>query len=309
MDGGHFFHACSRIARTARALIGVSRPPFLLLPVCLTLAGSGAAAYEGAFDAGRTLLAGLGLVALHVAVNALNEASDARTGLDQRTEPTPFSGGSGTLPAGALPPGAAQAYGLVMAAVGLAIGAALVWEVGWPLAGIVAFGFLLILTYTPFLLRIGLGEPCAGLGLGLLPVLGVALVQGGEPGPAVGCVGAVATLMTLNLLLLNEFPDEEADRAAGRRHLVILLGRRGAARVHFLAAALATALIAAGALGGVLPNAAWIALLPLFFLAPVARWYRRGPDGPVPVRALAGNVAWNLGTLTLLSLALAVSAR
>ena len=47
--------------------------------------------------------------------------------------------------------------------------------------------------------------------------------------------------MTFNLLLLNEFPDEKADRKGGRRHLVILLGRKGAA-VVYAAAALATPL-------------------------------------------------------------------
>jgi 1,4-dihydroxy-2-naphthoate octaprenyltransferase len=38
-------------------------------------------------------------VGVHVAVNALNEASDYKTGIDFNTERTPFSGGSGTLPA------------------------------------------------------------------------------------------------------------------------------------------------------------------------------------------------------------------
>jgi 1,4-dihydroxy-2-naphthoate octaprenyltransferase len=34
------------------------------------------------------------------------------------------------------------------------------------------------------------------------------------------------------LLFLDEFPDVEADRMAGRRHLVILLGRRKASRLY-----------------------------------------------------------------------------
>jgi 1,4-dihydroxy-2-naphthoate octaprenyltransferase len=37
--------------------------------------------------------------------------------------------------------------------------------------------------------------------------------------------------MTFDLLLLNELPDEEADRAGGRRNLVLILGRRAAALV------------------------------------------------------------------------------
>jgi len=76
--------------------LGVARAPFLLLPVTLVAAGSAAAAYEGAFGWRPTLLALVGLLLLHTAVNALNEASDMTTGIDLRTTRTPFSGGSGT---------------------------------------------------------------------------------------------------------------------------------------------------------------------------------------------------------------------
>jgi 1,4-dihydroxy-2-naphthoate octaprenyltransferase len=82
--------------------LGVARAPFLLLPVTLVASGAAAAAYAGAFGWGPTLLALVGLVLLHAAVNALNEASDMTTGIDLRTTRTPFSGGSGTLPAGRL---------------------------------------------------------------------------------------------------------------------------------------------------------------------------------------------------------------
>ena len=81
------------------ALAGVARAPFLLLPVTLVALGAAAAARDGAFSWSRSLVALLGLVALHVAVNAFNEASDFRSGIDLETRRTPFSGGSGTLPA------------------------------------------------------------------------------------------------------------------------------------------------------------------------------------------------------------------
>jgi 1,4-dihydroxy-2-naphthoate octaprenyltransferase len=43
------------------------------------------------------VLALIGLVALHAAVNAFNEASDMRSGIDLQTTRTPFSGGSGSM--------------------------------------------------------------------------------------------------------------------------------------------------------------------------------------------------------------------
>ena len=70
---------------TAKAFLGVIRAPFLLLPVTLVASGAAAAAYDGAFRWSRTLVALLGLVALHAAVDALNEASDMQSGIDLRT--------------------------------------------------------------------------------------------------------------------------------------------------------------------------------------------------------------------------------
>ena len=80
----------------------VARAPFHLLPPTLVASGAAAAAWDGAFSWLHTAVALVGLIALHMAVNILNEWSDMRTGIDLETERTPFSGGSGTLPAGGM---------------------------------------------------------------------------------------------------------------------------------------------------------------------------------------------------------------
>ena len=95
-----------------------------------------------------------------------------------------------------------------------------------------ALGAAAVLFYSNVFARAGLGELFAGLGLGALPVWGSAWVQGQPPGAAALWAGVPAFFMTFDLLLLNEFPDEQADRAGGRRNLVLLLGRRGAALVY-----------------------------------------------------------------------------
>ena len=61
---------------------GVARANFLLLPFTLVAVGAAAAAFDGDFNLFHTLLALVGLVGLHVAVNALNEVSDFRRGID-----------------------------------------------------------------------------------------------------------------------------------------------------------------------------------------------------------------------------------
>lgn len=291
-----------------KAFAGVARAPFLLLPVTLVASGAGAAFWEGAFSWSSTLLAGVGLVALHMAVNIFNEWSDHRTGIDFATERTPFSGGSGTLPAGGMSPGAALAFGIVCSMVGLAVGVWFLGRVGSALLPIMAAGALCVVLYTDVLAKLGVGEVAAGLGLGGLPVVGTALVNTGDIGAAAVAAGIPATFMTLNLLLLNEFPDEHADRIGHRRHLVIQLGRRGAAWVWAGAAAATPLSIVVAVAVGALPPLALAACLPSLLLGQGMRWALQRPAEPVPIPAMAANVTWNLATNSVLAAALVASA-
>lgn len=295
-------------AAPVSAYLGVARAPFLLLPPTLVAAGAAASAYEGAFDPVRTAVALVGLVALHMAVNIFNEWSDMRSGIDLETERTPFSGGSGTLPAGRMSLTTAFAFAVVCSAVGLAVGVWFLSLVGTVLVPILVIGALLVLGYTEFLARIGVGEIAAGLGLGGLPVLGAALVQDGALGPAAWAAALPATFMTLNLLLLNEFPDESADRKGGRRNLVLLLGRAGASWVYALAGLAVPCSIILLVMMGVLPFHALAAVVPSLLLVQPLRWAFRDPDDPVPVPALGANVIWNLSTNAILAAALFTAA-
>ena len=290
-----------------KAYAAVARAPFLLLPPTLVASGAAAAAWNGSFSWSRTVLALVGLVSLHMAVNIFNEWSDMRTGIDLATERTPFSGGSGTLPAGGMSPRTALVFGLVCAGVGLAIGVWFLLEVGWVLLPIIIAGAISVLAYTDVLARIGVGEIVAGFGLGAGPVMGAALVQGGGWSTAAAAASVPAFFMTFNLLFLNEFPDEDADREGGRRNLVILLGRRPAAWVY-AAAGLATPLsIAIAVLLGILPPLSLAAVLPSLLLVKPLRWVLRGPELPVPIPALGANVAWNLATNTVMALTLVIA--
>jgi len=287
---------------------GVARAPFLVLAFTLVAAGAGAGLYDGAFLWSRTLMALLGLVALHIAVNVLNEWSDMRRGIDLHTRRTPFSGGSGTLPAGRMGLRTALAFGLLMAGVGLATGIWFATRVGWAIALFFVLGAVCVLAYSDWLARIGWGEVAAGLGLGALPVAGTALVQGGRIGPAALAAAVPAFFMTFNLLLLNEFPDQEADRAGGRRNLILVLGRRTAARLYAGAALAVPAAILAAVAWGALPLLSAAAALPSLLLAKPLGWALGDTDTEVPVPALGSNVVWNLSTNTLMAVTLALAA-
>jgi 1,4-dihydroxy-2-naphthoate octaprenyltransferase len=287
------------------AIAGVARAPFLLLSITLVAVGTGAAAYLDRHDWALAGLALLGLLGVHIAVNALNEASDYKTGIDFNTERTPFSGGSGTLPAEQLSYGKAVATGLAGGMIGIAVGVYFLTIVGWMLVPILAVGALAAFFYSRFLARVYVGELFAGLGLGALPVIGTALVQTGGYEAVAIAASLPAFFMTFNLLFLNEFPDEEADREGGRRNLVLLLGRPKAALLYALFAILVpVSLIVAVALD-YLPTLSLVAMLPSLILLPKPLgWAFRQPREPVPIPALGANVIWNLSTNTVLALTL-----
>lgn len=293
---------------TLKAYAGLARAPFLLLPVTLVLCGAGAALYEGTFDWRPTLLSLVGLVAAHIAVNALNEYSDMKRGIDLKTVRTPFSGGSGTLPAGQTPTEAALTLGLGAAAMALAIGIWFLWVLGWSFLPFLVVGGLFVLGYTDGLARVGLGEVAAGLGLGGLAVAGVAFVQEGTLGPTSVSASVPAFLMTFNLLLLNEFPDEAADREGGRRNLVLILGRKPAAWVYAVAGLQVPAFIIGGVISGPFPAWALLGALPSVILVQPLLWVFTGPEQDVPIPALGANVIWNLATNALLGVGLGVAA-
>jgi len=290
-----------------KAFLGVARGPFLLLPVTLVAAGAAAAAWAGAFSPLRTVVALVGLVVLHMAVNILNEWSDYRRGIDLATERTPFSGGSGTLPDGLMRSRTALVSGLVTAAVGLAIGLWFLTEIGPVMIPVLVLGGVAVLLYTALFARAGVGEIFAGLGLGALPVVGTALVQEGWLPSAAVAAAFPAFCMTFNLLLLNEFPDEAADRAGGRRNLVLLLGRRRAAWVYMAAAAAVPVSLVVSVVAGWLPWQALAAALPSVLLVKPFEWALGDPDGPVPLPALGANVVWNLATNTVLAAGLVLA--
>ena len=281
--------------------LGVTRAPFLALPITLVGSGAAASAYDGAFRWSATAVALVGLVALHIAVNALNEASDMRTGIDLHTKRTPFSGGSGTLPAGHLSERTAWTVGYGAFAVGAVCGIWFLYDVGWILLPLFLSGAVCVLAYTDVFARIGIGELAAGLGLGALPVVGTAMVQVGTLGPAAIAASIPAFFMTFNLLLLNEFPDEVADREGGRKNLINMLGRKSAALIYSLAAiAVPVAIIAATSIDR-LPGLCLLATLPSLLLVQPLGWALSKSEEPVPVPALGSNVVWILSTNTALA--------
>ena len=287
---------------------GQVRAPFLILSVVLVLVGAGAAHQAGLLHGGRFLLTALGVVLAHVAVNLFNELSDYRTGIDEHTERTPFSGGSGRLQARLTTPGAVWAAAAGSLAAAFLIGVYLTWVSGWPLLLFILAGGAASVFYTSHMARWALGELAAGVCLGTFVVLGTYYVQTATLTAAVIWASIPPGILTALLLLLNEFPDVEADLAGGRRHLVIVLGRERAAVVYSVGLVLTYVMLLLGVVLGVLPAAALISLLtiPLAVRAALGA-HRHGTDPARLTPAMGANVAVVLGTDLLLAVAFFLS--
>lgn len=240
----------------------VIRAPFLPLSVVLALLGASVAWYESqefgtAFHLGYAFLAGFGLLLAHISVDVLNEYFDYTSGVDLRTRRTPFSGGSGALPSGLVTPRQALWLGAGALVACVPIGIYFSITSGWSLLPLLLVAAALIVLYTPFILKMGWPEWAPGAGMGALPILGAYFVHTGEYTLPVVIASIPSGILVHNLLLLNEFPDVEADASAGRRTLPIAIGGRKASIVY----SVLTGLVYLWIIGGVITS-----LMPLFSL-------------------------------------------
>lgn len=215
---------------------GVIRLPFLVLtPVCMSLGVATAYASGTAVMWGNLLFAFVAGLSAHISVNALNEYLDFHSGLDFNTIKTPFSGGSGVLVQ--YPEYAGTTLKIVIASLLLTIccGAVLVFRTGPGLLPFGLLGTLIIATYTRWINRYALLCLIApGIAFGPIMVVGTQYALTAEFSVTSAWISLVPFFLVSNLLLLNQFPDAEADRNVGRRHLPVKVGRRTSSLVFGL---------------------------------------------------------------------------
>ncbi len=264
----------------------LTRPSFLLLvPVCV-LAGVAASYYvTGEINVTHLVLASIGALLAHMSVNILNIYFDYRSGIDFNTERTPFSGGSPVLVSGLMDAKKALIFGLATMAAVFGIGIYFIVQYGWTVLPIGLGGLVIIYAYTPYITKVPVLTEVIGPGLGFgLMTLGTYFTQTGGYSAAGVYASVVVGLLVANLLLLNEFPDVEADRAGGRKHLPIIIGRRKTAVIYCLITAAAYAVLLTSVISGVV---SWLALLGLATL-------------PLGIKAMRGALKHNSDTQKLI---------
>jgi 1,4-dihydroxy-2-naphthoate octaprenyltransferase len=273
-------------------LLPTVRPPFLVLALACVLLGLATAVWT----AGNVSLLYLALVLLgalcaHISVNAFNEYGDFRSGLDSITHRTPFSGGSGTLPERPELARGTLAIALVTLTVTALIGLYFVLVRGLALLPLVAVGLLVVTAYTRWITRSPLLCLIApGLGFALMVVGTDLALTGGYSWTAL-VASCVVFFLVSDLLLLNQFPDVEADQSVGRRHLPITIGRRRSTVVFAVFLVAAALSIVTGVATGHLPRACLLALIAFVPAGSVvAGAYRYADDTERLVPFLGRNV-------------------
>jgi len=279
-----------------------TRPQFLVLSVVLAFLGTSIAWYDGSFNIWHALLAGFGLVLAHTSVNTLNDYFDYKSGIDLATRRTPFSGGSGILAAGLLKPNQVLWLGLGSLLLAVPIGVYFIIVKGWGLLPLLLVAALYIVFYTPLILKTPYPEWAAGLGLGVMPVLGIYFAQTGAYTLPVLFASIPSGILVHNLLFLNEFPDVAADQAAGRKTTPIVAGKAKASVVYAAATIAVYIWIIAGVILRIMPAFASIALLTIPLAIKAIQGARQfdKPDKFMP--AMASNVLIVLLTQLLLGI-------
>jgi len=212
------------------ALWKLSRVPFLsvgVLPLILGFVSALREGYKGSVE--LSLLSSLTVILIMLMTYILAEWNDlAGDRLNLRM--SPYSGGSRVLVEGVLPAWVSLflGYGCLIMAVATGLYLYLHFQTGsWTLAlgGIgIFFGY----TYSARPLwwaSRGVGEVLIGFCYGWLPIATGFYLFTGFFHHSVFLLSIPVGLSIFNVILINEFNDEEADRAVGKRTLVVRFGK------------------------------------------------------------------------------------
>ena len=285
------------------SFMAITRANFLLLTVVIVAAGLSASLYaHGVFSPFDAVVVLIGALFTHMAANVFNNLSDYRSKIDAKTIKTPFSGGVDILVEGKMNPYTALGIGLLCLCGAGVVGIFFLTRSFYPLFLIVLYGLVAICLYTPLLSKVhALSEIVAGTGFGFM-ALGAYVTQTKVVDAAGIAVFVPVSILVGLLLFLNEFPDAEADKTAGRRHVVILVGRKKSAWIYATFVVATYLSIVLAVVMGASPLTALVCLIatPIAYKAirVVLKSYDRIPE---LVPALGMNVIMILSTIALLA--------
>jgi 1,4-dihydroxy-2-naphthoate octaprenyltransferase len=214
----------------------------------------------------------IGVIINHVALNMADDYFDYKHAVD-RSKPedkNPYTGGSGTLSAGSIKPSAMLRAFCLCFLVTIAIGLFLTSVRGVPVLLFGVLGVFCSVFYTAppiSFSHYGLGEIGLLVNFGTTIGLGSYFVQTQR----IGIEAFVATLplgiMLFSMIVINEIPDYQNDRLAGKLTLVARYGKRKGVKLYVASWACTYAVITLASLSGTMPLLSLVGLVsvPLSF--------------------------------------------
>ncbi|MDP3730386.1 MAG: 1,4-dihydroxy-2-naphthoate octaprenyltransferase [Candidatus Omnitrophota bacterium] len=210
----------------------------------------------------------VGALLIHVGTNLANDYFDHISGNDEANpNPTPFSGGSRVIQDGLIAPRSILLAAVTALVFGSGIGLYLnALSGGNVILALGAAGVFLGVFYSAKPFRIGYasgGELAVGIGFGPLIVLGSYYVQAKTMPFGAFLVSIPVGILIALVVFINEFPDYAADKAVGKRTLVVILGKRTAVILYHLLLASAYICVLLLVIFKYLPNSCLIVFLSL----------------------------------------------
>ena len=277
----------------AKPWVMAARPRTLWAAVAPVMVGSGLAVGDRAFRLDALLAALVCALAIQIAANFANDASDAHRGADPETRIGPTRVvAAGLLPVSRVWAGVAVTFAIA-ALCGLYIAAITSW-------GVLVVGVLALVatvTYTggpsPYGYR-GMGEVSVFVFFGLVATVGSRYAHDGTMPAEAWWLAVPVGLTASAILVANNIRDIDTDSMVGKRTMAVILGRRRARAFFVTLVGGAFGLVIVGALLGMTPRWTALALLAAPLAVPLIRTIRSASDGPALIRVLEGTARLHL---------------
>jgi len=270
------------------------------------LVGSGLAYGEGMFRLDAFMWALLGALAIQVAANFSNDASDAKRGADTSDRLGPPR----MVSLGVITP--KQMWTAVWLSIGVAAiaGIALTLIAGPVVLMVGVASVVAMLGYVggpvPYGYR-GFGEVFVFLFFGLVATVGARYVHDMTAPLAAWLLAIPVGMLVTAILVANNYRDIDTDREAGKRTLAVILGQKWTRTLFAVLVYGAFPLIAVFAMAGWTPFETLFAALLLPVAAGPVRIVYAKTTGPALIRALKLTAKLHLWTGVVLAAGAAVS--
>ena len=225
-------------------------------------------ATNSGFTALYFLLVLIAIIVNHVGLNMTDDYFDYKHSVDKLVpgEKNPYTGGSGTLSSGLLSPKSMFNAFVICYLITIAVGIFLTLTCGLPILAFGLFGVFCAVFYTAPPISFshhGLGELAMLVNFGSVIGLGAFYVQA----QTITLQAFLATLpmgiMLFSMIVINEIPDIEEDRAAGKLTLVARYGKKAGVKLYVASWVCTYTVIVGSVALGILPLFTLFSLLSL----------------------------------------------